>query len=162
MFGTALLTWVAINANNEWCVALTLFIIACSIGPITGCHINPAVTMGVLVLNYKDFTQNLTWCLLSILAQFSGGLIAVKISFEPPSDANHTTKTVQGAFFLEFVCTFLFVGSICLVKSTPPSKIPLMQNFLVGMSLLSVIYIGAANGICAFNPVIALAMKIAC
>ena len=68
MVGTALLVWAATNDMGAWCVIIVLFLVAAVIGPITGGHVNPAVTMGVLVLNYKDFGQNISWALLAILA----------------------------------------------------------------------------------------------
>jgi len=69
--GTCLLMYAVVMgavSSNLWCPALALFLICCSIGPITGGHVNPAVTLGVLLLKYNHFCSNLGWAAVAILA----------------------------------------------------------------------------------------------
>ena len=53
VFGTAMLVF-AINAatNHPFGIALVLFESILIAGPICGAHFNPAVTIGVYIMNY--------------------------------------------------------------------------------------------------------------
>ena len=68
--GTCLLMYAVLmgaNISKGWGPALTLFLICSAIGPITGGHVNPAVTLGVLILKYDDFCRNLCWGLITVI-----------------------------------------------------------------------------------------------
>jgi len=58
-------------------IPMMLFVILMAIGPISGGHVNPAVTAGVYVIKYKDWKVNLLWGLLYLAAEFSGALLGV-------------------------------------------------------------------------------------
>ena len=68
-----------INIYKLVYVALIVYIIICFIGPLTGAHINPAVTLGVNLgkINKKGQVKLL---LTYWIAQFLGGLLGVVIS----------------------------------------------------------------------------------
>jgi glycerol uptake facilitator-like aquaporin len=62
ILGTAMLVF-AINAttNRPFGIALVLFGCILIGGPISGAHYNPAVTLAVYMMNYKDWKQNIGW-----------------------------------------------------------------------------------------------------
>ena len=134
--GTALLVFVAvgsavagIDAIGEFGVAfafgLTLLALAYAIGPISGCHINPAVTLGVLLSRGMTTTEAAYYW----VAQFAGGIAGAAVlqlltsGFGDMTDqtgalgANDYGATISlgGALVLEVLLTFVFVAVILLV-----------------------------------------------
>ena len=84
--GTALLVFVAVGSAvagiddiGEFGVAfafgLTLLALAYAIGPISGCHINPAVTLGVLLSRGMTATEAAYYW----VAQFAGGIAGAAV-----------------------------------------------------------------------------------
>ena len=60
-------------------VALIVYMIICFIGPLTGCHINPAVTIG-LNLGKINKKGQIKLLLTYWIAQFLGGFVGVVLS----------------------------------------------------------------------------------
>src|SRR5579863_9250481 len=50
---------------------LTLLCLAYVLGPISGCHVNPAVTLGALLTNRIPLTEAVAYW----VAQFAGGIV---------------------------------------------------------------------------------------
>ena len=99
---------------------LVIVAMAYSIGNVSGCHINPAVSIAMLVsgkLSVKDFIGY-------IVAQYAGatlGAFGLKLAFggECGFGANGLLNgtTACGGFFIELVLTFIFVIAILGVTS---------------------------------------------
>jgi glycerol uptake facilitator-like aquaporin len=71
------LTYAAMaSAGNSEAVAFTLFILILMIGPVSGGHVNPAVTCGVFV-NGGNYGRDIVFFLMILLAQFAGALLGV-------------------------------------------------------------------------------------
>ena len=84
--GTALLVFLAvgsavagINTMGRLGVALAfglvLLALAYAIGPISGCHVNPAVTLGVLLAKGMTATEAAYYW----VAQFAGGIVGAAL-----------------------------------------------------------------------------------
>ena len=131
-------------------VALTfgflLLALAYTIGPISGCHINPAVTLGILL--GKGITGAEAG--LYIVAQFvgailAGGLLKWMIMYGGVTDqsgglgtnAYGTTVNVWGAFVVELAMTALLVLVVLLTAE-------------VGAGPVSGLAIGLTLGVCVF------------
>jgi len=76
MVGTALLTLAALLAGTPYAVALILAALVYGLGPISGAHLNPAVTIGLLVARRLAVMKGA----LYLVAQITGALLAVKIA----------------------------------------------------------------------------------
>jgi glycerol uptake facilitator-like aquaporin len=134
--GTAVLVFVAVGSAvagiktiGEFGVAfafgLTLLALAYAIGPVSGCHINPAVTLGVLLSRGMTTTEAAYFW----IAQFAGGIAGAALlrlltsGFGDMTDqtgvlgANDYGATISlgGALVLEVLLTFVFVAVILLV-----------------------------------------------
>src|SRR3954463_7818083 len=134
--GTAVLVFVAvgsavagIDSIGEFGVAfafgLTLLALAYALGPVSGCHVNPAVTLGVLLSRGMTATEAVYYW----IAQFAGGIAGAAVlalltsGFGGVTDttgdlgANNygTTISMGGAFVLEALLTFVLVTVILLV-----------------------------------------------
>ncbi|MBQ4183844.1 MAG: aquaporin [Bacteroidales bacterium] len=108
---------------------LTVIAMAYTIGNISGCHINPAITLGVALsgrMSWKDACGY--WC-----GQVVGGIIAgalllalTKVVSAPDLTGGLGTNGVAnaggvwGAFLVEVIATFLFV---LVVLGTTDSKL---------------------------------------
>jgi aquaporin Z len=169
--GTALLVFVAvgsavagINSIGPFGVAfafgLTLLALAYAIGPVSGCHINPAVTLGVLLSRGMTTTEAAYYW----VAQFAGGIAGAAIlqlltsGFGDMTDqtgvlgANDYGATISlgGAFVLEVLLTFVFVAVILLV--TGKAAAPGFAGLAIGLTLTAVHLIGIPLTGTSVNP----------
>ncbi|HTW21271.1 MAG TPA: MIP family channel protein [Mycobacteriales bacterium] len=102
---------------------LTVLALAYAIGPISGCHVNPAVTMGFLVSGRMDLEEAVGYWLAQFLGGIVGALVLWGIFETSPAYSRATTGLgadgfgkasmihidAGGAFLAEVVLTFLFV-----------------------------------------------------
>ena len=169
--GTALLVIVAVGSAvvgidniGEFGVAfafgLTLLALAYAIGPISGCHINPAVTLGVLLSRGMTTTEAAYYW----VAQFAGGIAGAAVlqlltsGFGDVTDqtgalgANDYGATISlgGALVLEVLLTFTFVAVILLV--TGKAATPGFAGLAIGLSLTAVHLIGIPLTGTSVNP----------
>ena len=80
LLGTAVLVFNILVSNGDAIVGpLSVFLIILVLAPVTGSHINPAVTIGVYVSRCK-FRQDFLFLLLMIFAQILGGMVAIVFS----------------------------------------------------------------------------------
>jgi aquaporin Z len=125
---------------------LVLLALAYALGPVSGCHVNPAVTLGVLLSRGISLTEAIGYW----IAQFAGGvagaaLLALLASgFGGVTDqtgnlgANDYGATISagGAFVLEALLTFVFVTVILLV--TGRAAAPGFAGLAIGLTLAAV------------------------
>src|SRR3954447_6302256 len=134
--GTALLVLIGVGAavadlesGGPVVVALAfglvLLALAYALGPVSGCHINPAVTLAVLLSRGMTAREAGGYW----IAQFAGGIVGAAVlalltsGFGGVTDqtgslgANNygTDISLGGAFLLEVLLTFVFVTVILLV-----------------------------------------------
>lgn len=75
-FGTCFFVYIILITNfNPIAVAATLAIVLTIIGPISGGHVNPAVTFAMAYTNKIEIKEILPYC----LAQILGALTAVEL-----------------------------------------------------------------------------------
>lgn len=169
--GTAVLVFVAVGSAvagiktmGEFGVAfafgLTLLALAYAIGPVSGCHINPAVTLGVLLSRGMTTTEAAYFW----VAQFAGGIAGAALlrlltsGFGDMTDqtgvlgANDYGATISlgGAFVLEVLLTFVFVAVILLV--TGKAATPGFAGLAIGLTLTAVHLIGIPLTGTSVNP----------
>jgi aquaporin Z len=169
--GTALLVFVAvgsavagIDAIGPFGVAfafgLTLLALAYAMGPVSGCHINPAVTLGVLLSRGMSATEAAYYW----VAQFAGGIAGAAVlqlltsGFGDMTDqtgalgANDYGATISlgGAFVLEVLLTFVFVAVILMV--TGKAATPGFAGLAIGLTLTAVHLIGIPLTGTSVNP----------
>jgi aquaporin Z len=139
---------------------LTLLALAYAIGPISGCHINPAVTLGVLLSRGMTATEAAYYW----VAQFAGGIAGAALlalltsGFGDVTDqtgalgANDygTTVSLGGALVVEVLLTFAFVTVILLV--TGKVATPGFAGLAIGLSLTAVHLVGIPLTGTSVNP----------
>ncbi len=140
---------------------LTIVAMAYSIGNISGCHINPAVSLGVLMtggMEVKEFVQY-------VIAQCVGALVGSGILAAIFGLGGVTDKTggfgsnglagVNGSFIagllVEIVLTFIFVLAILGVTSKKANH-GSFGGLVIGLSLVLVHILGIGLTGTSVNP----------
>jgi aquaporin Z len=143
---------------------LTLMALAYVLGPISGCHVNPAVTLGVLLAGRISLRDAASYW----VAQFIGGIVgalALWGMFSTSPLYNRTTTGLGadgwgsssfihigagGAFIAEVVLTGLFVFVILGVTSKTAN--PTIAGLVIGLTLTVVHLIGIPITGTSVNP----------
>ena len=131
---------------------LTIVAMAYSIGNVSGCHINPAVSLGVLLnkgMSVKDFVGYvIAQCCGAIIA---GALLMTLIGTDKGLGCNALYDgNVAKSLLIEGVLTFIFVLSILGVTSK--SEFGKVAGLVIGGSLTLVHLMGIAFTGTSVNP----------
>lgn len=131
---------------------LVIVAMAYSIGNISGCHINPAVSIAVLLsgkMTAKDFCGY-------VIAQFLGGIvgaacIGVMLGFHCGFGANALyNDNILLSLFIEVLLTFIFVLAILGVTSKP--EFSNVAGLVIGLTLTLVHIFGIHFTGTSVNP----------
>ena len=143
---------------------LTLMALAYVLGPISGCHVNPAVTIGALFSGRISLTDAASYW----VAQFAGGILgALGLWAAFSSSPLYNRKTtglgtngwgaaskihigVGGAFAFEVILTALFVFVILGVTSKTANAVT--AGLVIGLTLTVVHLIGIPITGTSVNP----------
>ena len=156
--GTAVVTGCSAEPNAAYFMTalafgLVIVAMAYSIGHISGCHINPAVSIAMLVsgkLSVKDFCGY-------VAAQFLGataGAGCLKLVLGDASGALGTNGLYNGnigaSLVIEVVLTFVFVLAILGVTSRP--EFGKVAGIVIGLTLTLVHILGIYFTGTSVNP----------
>lgn len=139
---------------------LVLLALAYALGPVSGCHVNPAVTLGVLIRGGVSPREAVAYWIAQFLGGIAGGamLKLMTSSFGKVQDqtgalgTNDWGKTVSGggAFVLEIVLTFLLVFVVLLV--TGRAAAPGFAGLAIGLVLTVIHLVGIPLDGTSVNP----------
>ncbi|MFI9049045.1 MIP family channel protein [Streptomyces sp. NPDC053427] len=131
--GTLLLVFFAVGAAvlageyiGTFGIALafgfTMLALAYALGPISGCHINPAVTLGMLLAHRISLHRAVSYWIAQVLGGIVGAALLFLVAKQVPGLKTHDAfgtngwgdrsavhLNLGGAFIAEIVMTFLFV-----------------------------------------------------
>lgn len=135
---------------------LTLALFVYSIGKVSGCHINPAVTIGLWSIDKIDARQALRYVLAQLIGAL-GAVLVLSTVFEIGT-LTLTRGSESGTIFLaEVLGTALFTFGIASVVYGRVHDA--MSGAVIGGSLLLGIIVAAQVGSAGIlNPAIALAL----
>jgi len=137
---------------------LSIVAMAYVIGGVSGCHINPAVSLSMLLdrrLSIKEF-------IAYVVAQISGAVIAAAllsmfVSFGVAdmtgalgSNGIENAGGIAGAFTIEIVLTFIFIFTILGVTSD--KKFANIAGIIIGLTLTFVHIVGIPLTGTSVNP----------
>ena len=75
-YATCMLVYaVCMNQDAPIAIPLTLLAMILIIGPLTGGHVNPAVSIGTFIQHIDKFGSNILWLLIMVCGQICGGLL---------------------------------------------------------------------------------------
>jgi aquaporin Z len=161
LFGTSTAAGVV---TTSLAFGLVLMALAYAIGPISGAHVNPAVTLGFVAAGRMKATEGLGYW----VAQIAGAIGGAALLWGVFSSIPHYSRKVQGlgtdgyganslvhidqtgAFIVEVVLTFVFVTVILF--ATHKAAIQGAAGLAIGMSLVVVHLIGIPLTGTSVNP----------
>lgn len=138
---------------------LVIVALAYSIGNVSGCHVNPAVSTGMLVLGKMTPGEYCGY----VVSQFLGAIVGSFVMFcfaiggtipgfgtNGYGSASATNISAAGAFMTEIILTFVFVFAICGVTAkASDSKV---AGLVIGLTLTLVHLVGLPLTGTSVNP----------
>lgn len=164
--GTAMLVGCAADAGCGYiltALAFGLVIVgmAYCIGNISGCHINPAVSLGVLMRNGMTFEEFVGYIISQCLGAFAGaGLLALIFKLGGVTDMtggfgsnglSGVGGSVIAGLIVEIVLTFIFVMTILGVTSSKANH-GSFGGLVIGLTLTLVHILGIGLTGTSVNP----------
>lgn len=142
---------------------LVLAGLAYALGPVSGCHVNPAVTMGFLLARRISTRDAIGYW----VAQFAGGIAGAVILWGVFESSTQYTKStglgtdgydshsmihlgVGGAFIAEVILTFLFV--LVVLQVTKHVQTAAVAGLAIGLTLATVHLFGIPLTGTSVNP----------
>jgi len=146
---------------------LALIAMAYGIGPISGCHINPAVSLGALIAGRMSVPDFISYVIAQILGGIAGAAVLYCIvSGKMTADGSEAVITNLGqngwgadylgkyafhsAFVFEAVATFLFLVTILGV--TQSSATASVAGLAIGLTLVVIHLVGIDITGVSVNP----------
>lgn len=136
-----------------------LLALAYALGPISGCHVNPAVTLGVLLTRGIGAVEAGVYVVAQIVgAVLAGGLLALLVTVGGVTDQTGGLGTnswgdrvnLLGAFVVEIVLTALLVLVVLLV--TRADAAPGFAGLAIGLVLTVIHLVGIPLTGTSVNP----------
>jgi len=137
---------------------LALIGAAYGIGPISGCHINPAVSVGVFVSGRMSASELVQY----VIAQIAGAIVATGALYviahgnaEPytggfAGNAMQNGYTIGAGFVFEAVATFLFL--VVILGATQAGAPAAVAGLAIGFALVAIHLIGIPITNTSVNP----------
>ncbi len=143
---------------------LVLMALAYAIGPISGCHVNPAVTIGFMAAGRMKVAEGLAYMVAQCAGAIGGALVLWQMFANVPGYSRNvqglgadgygsysiTHLTQTGAFIVEVVLTFVFV--MVVLMATHKAAIQGAAGLAIGMALVVVHLIGIPLTGTSVNP----------
>jgi len=155
--GTFFLVFTVSMSQNPLAIGTILAIIVYVLGPISGGHFNPAVTIGILANKTIDTMTAVKY----IIAQFIGGILAAVVylvvygtHFTPGMSAN---VTFVSAFLVEALFTFALVFVVLNVAVSKKAAGNQYFGAVIGLTIFVGATVGGAISGGAFNPAVGIA-----
>ena len=135
---------------------LVLLALAYSIGGISGCHINPAVTIAMMATRRQSIQEGISFIAVQFLGALAGAgllkyLVGQGLTDTTGALGSNSTATVgtAGSFITEVVLTFIFVGVILLVTKSENVG---FVGLTIGLALAAVHLVGIPITGTSVNP----------
>ena len=143
---------------------LVLVALVYAIGPISGCHVNPAVTMGFISSGRMKLQEGVGY----LIAQFAGGIVGAYLLYwmfttsplyhkklqglgtDGYGEQSHLFISQWGAFLVEVVLTTIFV--LVVLFATHKAAIQGAAGVAIGFALVMVHLIGIPLTGTSVNP----------
>lgn len=144
---------------------LALIAMAYGIGPISGCHINPAVSLGVLIAGRMTVGDFIQYAIAQVLGGIAGAVVLYLIVSGKASGHDLTAfglgqngwgagylgeYAMASAFIFEVVATFLFL--VVILGATQASAPGAMAGLAIGLTLVVIHIVGINVTGVSVNP----------
>jgi aquaporin Z len=166
--GTAVYSGCSADNPGAWILTalafgLSIIAMAYVIGNVSGCHINPAVSLSMLIRGKMTAKEFICYCVAQVLGGFVGaGLLYAIPSMDSGVESvtalgTHGFGTIGmgGAFLVEVILTFVFIYLINGVTSDPTKSN--CAGLMIGLTLCFVHILGIPLTGTSVNPARSLA-----
>jgi aquaporin Z len=161
LFGTSQSAGVVTTA---FAFGFVLLVLAYALGPVSGCHINPAVTLGFLMSKRMQLNEAIGYW----VAQVVGGIVGALVLFGVCSGSPSYSRTGTGlgadgfgkqsmlgintvsAFIVEVILTAIFV--FIVLNATRNFAAPQVAGVVIGLGLTTVHLVGIPFTGTSVNP----------
>jgi len=163
--GAAVLAGADIGLTGiSFAFGLALIGMAYGIGPVSGCHINPAVTLGVVAAGRMQMGEAAQYIVAQVAGGIAGALVLLLIA---SGKADYSVVenglgqngwgagylgeyTLVAAFLFEVVATFLFV--VVILGATGAGAPTAMAGLAIGLALVVIHLVGINVTGVSVNP----------
>jgi aquaporin Z len=144
---------------------LAIVAMAYGIGPVSGCHVNPAVSFGVFVAGRMTLSDLISYAIAQVLGAIAGAAVLYLIlsgkasgwtgglgqdGWGPGYLGEYSTLS---AFVFEVVGTFLFLVCILgVTDSSSPPHISGLAGLAIGLTLVAIHIVGINVTGVSVNP----------
>jgi aquaporin Z len=141
---------------------LAIVAMAYGIGPVSGCHVNPAVSFGVLVAGRMTMSEFISYAIAQILGALAGAVVLyIILSGKSAGWTGGLGQNGWGpgylgqynllsAFIFEVVATFLFL--VCILGVTQKGGAPEFAGLAIGLTLVAIHIVGINVTGVSVNP----------
>lgn len=134
---------------------LVIVAMAYSVGNVSGCHINPAVSIAMLVLKKLSVTDFIGYVVAQFLGAIAGAGVLMLITDPKWSDSALGANGLYNddialSLLIEVILTFVFVFAI--IGVTSKAKNASVAGIVIGLSLTLVHILGIAFTGTSVNP----------
>ena len=141
---------------------LAIVAMAYGIGPVSGCHVNPAVSFGVLLAGRMSTGEFITYVIAQVLGAIAGAAVLYLILSGKASGWNGGLGqngwgtgylgqyNVTSAFVFEAVATFLFL--VCILGVTQRGAPSQFAGLAIGLTLTAIHIVGINVTGVSVNP----------
>jgi aquaporin Z len=141
---------------------LSIVAMAYGIGPISGCHVNPAVSFGVLVAGRMTMSDFVSYVIAQVLGAIAGAIVLyVILSGKAAGWTGGLGQNGWGtgylgqynllsAFIFEVVATFIFL--VCILGVTQKGSPAEFAGLAIGLTLVAIHIVGINVTGVSVNP----------
>ena len=141
---------------------LSIVAMAYGIGPISGCHVNPAVSFGVLVAGRMTLSDFISYVIAQVLGAIAGAIVLyIILSGKSAGWTGGLGQNGWGAgylgqynllsaFVFEVVATFLFL--VCILGVTQKDGPSQFAGLAIGLTLVAIHIVGVNVTGVSVNP----------
>ena len=141
---------------------LAIVAMAYGIGPVSGCHVNPAVSFGVFMAGRMTMPEMIAYWIAQVLGALAGAAVLYVIMSGKASGwtgglgqngwgAGYLGQyNIVSAFLFEAVATFLFL--VCILGVTQPGAPSQFAGLAIGLTLVVIHIVGINVTGVSVNP----------
>jgi aquaporin Z len=141
---------------------LSIVAMAYGIGPISGCHVNPAVSFGVLTAGRMTMGDFISYVIAQVVGALAGAIVLYIILSGKAEGwngglgqngwgpGNFGQYNLLSAFIFEVVATFLFL--VCILGVTQKAAATQFAGLAIGLTLVAIHIVGINVTGVSVNP----------
>lgn len=152
-------------AGISFAFGLALIGMAYGIGPVSGCHINPAVSLGAVAAGRMQMGEAIQYIIAQVLGAIAGAFVLMLIAKAKMGGYDIAANglgqngwgagygaeyTMIGALIFEVVATFIFV--VVILGSTGAGPTSRLAGLAIGLTLVVIHLVGINISGVSVNP----------